>query len=1189
MINRRYTVLKKIGEGRSSVFLCHDKYFNKDVAVKLLSPSSSKNEIFAFKDEFLSLKKINHPNIASVFDYGTVLKLENNPNIQTEFAGSKFITLEYINGTSLLEYCLKKDFSDIDEIVSQICHTLFFLHQSNMIYMDLKFDNILVKEENDKPVVKFIDFGFVQNTRKLVENSKKGTPYYIAPEILQDKKVDHRADFYSLGIMLYRIFTGEFPFTGKDEIEIYKAHIENELDISGDAIPVKYIPVIKKLCSKEAEHRYLNALGILDDLKIDIDEESLKKWDPVRTYVINNAAVDFKNFLLLNEPDFIKVIKGVSLSGKTSLVEEIAYNFDGVVLISPHDFQANMPNWKSFLNKILFSEYIYQYIGNFLINRILRVIQEEPNNISDELKSIFINLSQRVKFSIIFDDFNKYDPITIQFLVQLFPIFLVNKVRTVVVENEDYPSVADLIAAPAIRKLDPFTEEQVQSLLVKTFNDEFPFDSVAKLIYQNCDLYPGAILSFIKDLIYSQAIKFTSKGIISDDLQGKSNLLKENQFIFYEARTRDLSDEEKRALKFLSLFETDVTCVQIQETFEGSNEDLAIIFNSLLNKKLILEANNGTVHFTSLGFKNYIYSTIADKEKEHRAIALKLLDNEVAINKIELARQFELGKDFNSTFDVIINYLDEITRYETYKYQFELLERLSRLKLSRAQNNEVKIRLCEVYYKLGDLKSSFAILKQLLAKNIKDVNLKEKLLLRMGECLIGLGNINQGLEVFNGLLNTVTDKNRKIEIQYEIASAQTYSDSVNEAEEVLLKLIKDKNIYPELKAKSLNLLGIVEAQNRNNVKTAVTYFSEALAIYEKEKMGLKEAQVTKNIGNVYYMEGNYKEAEVYWKKSLNKNLEIGNLEEEATLLNNYGVLHFKNLDLEKSSENYKRALTIYRSLGRKFGEGLGYSNLGESFYLASEYDSALNCLEKAKMLFKEIGDISELSEVLLLKGYLLKSVNDNPGLAKLVVEFKELIGQKNNSQKSALHFKLLEVFLGGLDFHTASSRLSKLRDEYLTIGEVGHFQKTTALFCEYLMSYKKIGIAQNIISSNEFLDTIQDMPYFKAYERYLLGKITYELKNESLKSNLEYYEEGYKILHECSITELTWKIIAALAEAYMDRGNINKAVEYIHLTKSLLNHISMNIKDIRLRSLYLSTPERKATLEKLSIWETFIK
>ena len=167
MINKRYIVLRKIGEGRSLVFLCHDKNFNRDVAVKFLPPAADKNEIFSFREEYLLLKRINHPNILSVYEYGTVLKLDNNGKIQNELAGSKYITSEFIQGDNLSDHCEKTNCAFIDTILAQISNTLYFLHQSNLIYFDLKPENILVHSDNGTPRVKFIDFGFVQNMRKM--------------------------------------------------------------------------------------------------------------------------------------------------------------------------------------------------------------------------------------------------------------------------------------------------------------------------------------------------------------------------------------------------------------------------------------------------------------------------------------------------------------------------------------------------------------------------------------------------------------------------------------------------------------------------------------------------------------------------------------------------------------------------------------------------------------------------------------------------------------------------------------------------------------------------------------------------------------------------------------------------------------------------------------------------------------
>src|SRR5664280_2497935 len=99
MINGRYEIIEKIGEGRSSVFLCTDKEsFNQKIAIKVLTNSNNSDDLNSFRNEFLILKNLEHPNIVKAIERGTVLEstYQNIP------PGSKFFTLEYFPGRDLL-------------------------------------------------------------------------------------------------------------------------------------------------------------------------------------------------------------------------------------------------------------------------------------------------------------------------------------------------------------------------------------------------------------------------------------------------------------------------------------------------------------------------------------------------------------------------------------------------------------------------------------------------------------------------------------------------------------------------------------------------------------------------------------------------------------------------------------------------------------------------------------------------------------------------------------------------------------------------------------------------------------------------------------------------------------------------------------------------------------------------------
>ena len=177
MINGRYIIQKKIGEGRSKVFNVIDTEFpEREVAAKFLSHDCTDEEKNIFKEEFFTLHRLEHPNIIKAFELGSVL-IKDEEDDEVEI-GSLFITMEYFNPVELLSYNKLNDETKLYSIIKQICSVLFYLHQSNYIYYDLKAENILISEEGNETKLKLIDFGF---SRKIVEEEDfeiKGTANY---------------------------------------------------------------------------------------------------------------------------------------------------------------------------------------------------------------------------------------------------------------------------------------------------------------------------------------------------------------------------------------------------------------------------------------------------------------------------------------------------------------------------------------------------------------------------------------------------------------------------------------------------------------------------------------------------------------------------------------------------------------------------------------------------------------------------------------------------------------------------------------------------------------------------------------------------------------------------------------------------------------------------------------------------
>src|SRR5690606_2929817 len=141
---------------------------------------------------------------------GVIVTTDGENEIST---GSRFIILDFFEGTELLKFERINDYECLKEIIKQICSVLYYLHQSNYIYYDLKPKNILVGEKDGIINLQLIDTGFAHHLSSSAEYISRGTKEYIAPEILKREHHSHQVDLYSLGILLYKIVYKRFPFT----------------------------------------------------------------------------------------------------------------------------------------------------------------------------------------------------------------------------------------------------------------------------------------------------------------------------------------------------------------------------------------------------------------------------------------------------------------------------------------------------------------------------------------------------------------------------------------------------------------------------------------------------------------------------------------------------------------------------------------------------------------------------------------------------------------------------------------------------------------------------------------------------------------------------------------------------------------------------------------------------------------
>ncbi|MFN3693637.1 MAG: protein kinase domain-containing protein, partial [Ignavibacterium sp.] len=706
MINNRYIIKKKLGEGRSKVFSAIDSEFpEKEIAIKFLSVGAKPDEKDSFRQEFFRIKKFDHPNIIKAFEFGTVLS-KDVEDLEIEY-GSDFITLEYFPSKELLAYTELIDERKLTEILKQLCAVLYYLHQSNYIYYDLKPENILVSNFGNKPQIKLIDFGLAEYQLTELNLEVRGTANYIAPELLKREHHDHTVDLYSLGILLYRIVYGRFPFSVDSEVEIYKAQIEQQFVFPPSRYSRELISVIKKLLNKDALLRYQNSLQILEDLGIEINLEITKDFLPAKFFSNRKDAVNIiRSYIADSKNNEIYCVKGSEGSGKTALLTEIYENFENAILIENLKVKSGIDAVKYIFKKIFYSKVLYDNYTKELLQELPLLFDSESEEFVQKIKVFADSALKNSDPIILIDDFNLYDDFVKEVFREVLPVFQINNAKVIISENLNFDTATNLFANIREFQISHFTDSQLADFIEISYWQNFPKRELKKIIGLYSDLLPGNVKQFIKDLIVLGVLKYSGREIKFSVTEELEIALKSSNEEIYRIRLSNLTAEELKLAQLISAFEIGIEKTVLAGLLGINSDKINELIDGLQKKNIIDSLNiSNTPRINSASFKNYIYSTISSKTKYHLVIAntiKKLFPN---FNTIELARQYELAGEFEKSAEVLKKEIETAEKISAFAYKRTLLEKVLNFNLSQATKQEFLIELIKTNYKLSDYKS----------------------------------------------------------------------------------------------------------------------------------------------------------------------------------------------------------------------------------------------------------------------------------------------------------------------------------------------------------------------------------------------------------------------------------------------------------------------------------------------------
>jgi len=253
----RYKIKSELGRGgMATVYRALDPSSNREVAIKVLPPEMLRNLVTRarFKRELKLVASLEHPAIVPVYDVG-------------EDDDQPFFVMRYMSGGSLAAMIKKGrlSLSDAAVIIERLASALDHAHSKGIIHRDIKPDNVLFDAGNNPYLSDFGVAKFTETSVSATGHDVMGTPAYISPEQARGENVDHRADIYGLGAILYEMLAGKRPYPGETVIGVAVQHVNDPIpDILKDRpdLPVEVDAIIKTAMAKDKEKRYNTALEL---------------------------------------------------------------------------------------------------------------------------------------------------------------------------------------------------------------------------------------------------------------------------------------------------------------------------------------------------------------------------------------------------------------------------------------------------------------------------------------------------------------------------------------------------------------------------------------------------------------------------------------------------------------------------------------------------------------------------------------------------------------------------------------------------------------------------------------------------------------------------------------------------------------------------------------------------------------
>lgn len=683
-IDHRYEVLESLGSGSwANVFKVRDIRSDKLYTLKLFQYLAS-DELYSHfsAEEMHHISKIEHPNLNHVVDFGHV-------------GDHIYFISDFFEGKTLANFRFSKaKVNQIYEIAVQTCYALHALHIQDILHKDLKLENVLYRMEGKSIILKLIDYGFTKIDTNKDTQMVSGTLPYLAPEIFLGKPASKASDFYALGVILYKLTTGSFPFS-VDQINTlitggHQYFIPNFPSELNKDIPPALEKFILRLLERNPDNRFGSSEEIVSYINRihHVEYHFSAEWSILNTLRFNSYLVrekyahqllDFIPALESSNGKIVSVIGGDGL-GKDNIMSLFRYHLLGGQYFifdyecSRTDHEAFFALIKEFIQSLSKAE-IEQYASLKLISEKLRryLFDSEQeakavNQTASELridfesvKSLLLDISERKPIIFIIRNFQHVHRYTVDFINFISP-YIINQRIMVALTCNDYNKINQInhtvmVNIPTLNLQE--SRAYIKRLLTKSVPPQLSTD-----IYRRSSGNPQFIKEILIDLVQRKKISLEVEAHFPENLNDYVMPSKLVHSVY--SRLSHLTSTSYESLQKLSIVQTPLTRELISYITKVSDQELYGLLNdSIYNEILAKDGKNYYFAFTEA--KKRLFSEC--KPKQHVLVSkrvLKYYDGKEQIDTVSCKGIIENG--------ILAGDLPAVRKYYLKLYQLQNAE-----------------------------------------------------------------------------------------------------------------------------------------------------------------------------------------------------------------------------------------------------------------------------------------------------------------------------------------------------------------------------------------------------------------------------------------------------------------------------------------------------------------------------------